>query len=349
MRIQVLLSRVLFLCCLLVNGSAVAVETSHDAEIEQARINVLEADDVPDHLRADMFFNAIAAIKESSGSSIEFSDYLNDRSSDTQPLIFPFSRDDRFINNTLNILEEIAPVRPLVWVGIDADLNQFPETVLVFGAGGNCSGVLISDIQVLTAAHCVCSGKSSWVRFGNVSNRFVAEREVVMTSTMISNCFEDRRGRDLALLTMDSAIDVLPASVADPYVLSNVSLGTVVGFGQAEGNRPSGVKRYAEIVIVSPSCNGGTSENGNIVTDSDQYDCIPNRELVAGSPAWRSDACGGDSGGPFFDSPTEPRNLIGITSRGIPDQTNAICGDGGVYTRLDGEARIWLVSRGVQL
>jgi secreted trypsin-like serine protease len=77
--------------------------------------------------------------------------------------------------------------------------------------------------------------------------------------------------------------------------------------------------------------------------DSAVYGCHSGLEIVAGKPLLQFDTCKGDSGGPFFLSDARGRwFLAGVTSRGT-DLAKTMCGDGGLYVRLDKYAA-WIQS-----
>ena len=308
---------------------------------------VLAATDASMQYRSEGFFAAIDLLtsQQKMRTSMLAQTPL-DELLELYPLQSPFSGDPRFISNTSAMVERIEP---FVWGGTNAQENEFPESVVTFGASrGVCSGVLITPNRVLTAGHCVCADRVDWVRFGQSVGDFNAEFAVRDYVLMAGNCASRMEGQDLALLTLVGESELPPAKIADFDAISRPQNGTVVGFGRADRGRPPEVKRYADIVIVSLRCEGRTSLGGQSTSDAERYGCIPGQDLVAGSPAWPADACGGDSGGPFYIDAGQSRRLIAITSRGIPTAEQP-CGEGGVYTRLDGAAADWLIEQGVML
>ena len=71
--------------------------------------------------------------------------------------------------------------------------------------------------------------------------------------------------------------------------------------------------------------------------------CIGLGGLFAGKPLLLHDTCKGDSGGPFFVADSKGRWLLaGVTSRGT-DLATTMCGDGGLYVRVD-QYRDWIKS-----
>jgi secreted trypsin-like serine protease len=70
--------------------------------------------------------------------------------------------------------------------------------------------------------------------------------------------------------------------------------------------------------------------------------CHLGKEIVAGKPLFNHDTCRGDSGGPLYISISGKWLLAGVTSRGT-DLAQTMCGDGGIYTRVD-KYRAWIES-----
>ena len=71
------------------------------------------------------------------------------------------------------------------------------------------------------------------------------------------------------------------------------------------------------------------------------FACDPVREMVIARRG-DTDTCNGDSGGPVLELVGGSYRLIAITSRAVPSTVER-CGDGGIYTRVDGIAD-WISS-----
>jgi secreted trypsin-like serine protease len=115
----------------------------------------------------------------------------------------------------------------------------------------------------------------------------------------------------------------------------------VVGFGTTDvhATQGFGVKRKTDVPIVSQGCRG--TVNGK--SDATVYGCHRDREIVAGKPLFLHDTCKGDSGGPFFVQDKKGKWLLaGVTSRGT-DIALTMCGDGGLYVRVDAYAE-WIAA-----
>ena len=317
---------------------------------EQRRVQSVQAAkeyaltaNVQESRRVSLFFDALAFTARNSGQ-----DLSGDISTNTisgEGFRSPFLEDIRFNDNAFYMLNLIEP---RVWNGKDAEDGQFMEAVYVYGGFGICSAVLIASDKVLTASHCVCDRRTSYVRVGTSVSNYVQEFIVSETAMMPLTCADNRRGQDIAVLTLSTSTTLTPARIANYGNLGDFRQATVVGFGAAGIDRPSGVKRYGDIVVVSAHCSGFVEQDGALVPDQDYYDCVPGQELVAGSPAWLTDSCGGDSGGPLYHVADDgTRLLVGITSREVRTHTVQRCGNGGVYTRLDNRVMRWLESQGL--
>ncbi|RME23555.1 MAG: hypothetical protein D6806_11075, partial [Deltaproteobacteria bacterium] len=210
----------------------------------------------------------------------------------------------------------VATGRPIV--GGSADTNPaHMATVAITNQPGSyfCSGTLITDSVVLTAAHCL---EDYWgnpvdpttlqVFFGNNAYSTGQYRQV---SEGIQHPQWNRNTlqRDIALLRLASTA---PANVTPiPYLPSNLGLtqadvGATVefsGFGMTE-NGTDGQKLHVQnaidVVCDDPAgCNGG-----NVVQYAMGYDETP------GGP------CSGDSGGPAYLLRNGTEYVAGITSYG---------------------------------
>ena len=175
-------------------------------------------------------------------------------------------------------------------VACDRDLNAF------------CSGTLIGDDAVLTAAHCFTEsppGLSFEVFIGDD----VAEGgEIVgVLSVDVHPNFDDvTRAHDIAVLRLAKKIEgVVPAALPTSAPPTELLLASVemVGFGATSGSSaPDGLKRVGQGEVLA--------------VGEETVDVSPSPSLT----------CQGDSGGPLFDvaDTSEAGVVIAVTSSGDP-------------------------------
>lgn len=156
-----------------------------------------------------------------------------------------------------------------------------------------CSGVLISERVVLTAAHCalVQPALDIEVYVGNAANSGTGRFYAVADQLVHPNYDEVSYDNDLALLQLAESPSVTPVKIGAEGDLVDGSLVNVIGFG-GDGNGSDGKKMRGDSVIT------------NIDT-----------KLLRTEPS-PSLACGGDSGAPVFFDDASGRHLVGIVRSG---------------------------------
>ena len=152
-----------------------------------------------------------------------------------------------------------------------------------------CTGSLIAEDVVLTAAHCVAKGQPSAVLFGGAS---VPVADAFMHPTYDPQTFAD----DLAIVRLAFPVPIMPVPLAHMSDKDEGMTVKVVGYGVVAGGGASaetGVKRE------------GTSKLADLGTHAFRLQAEP------------SQPCLGDSGGPVFLLGTDGRSyLVGVTSHG---------------------------------
>jgi hypothetical protein len=202
-----------------------------------------------------------------------------------------------------------------------APTRQFPDCCAVGDSTGYyCSGTLIARTVVVTAKHCKRIGQV-FLKGGDIRDPSSGE--------MLTVCKTIEHPKvDLRLLILERESQVAPRHIAQEFEVQ-ATRAELVGFGTIDydGMLGYGLKRRVEVPIVSID---GTDPH-----DQENYNCLPNVEMVAGQRGLNRDSCRGDSGGPLYImSPEGEYYLLGVTSRGISN-THRRCGDGGIYVRLD--------------
>jgi len=245
------------------------------------------------------------------------------------------ANDPRYLASIRDLVKQQSNER--IVGGSSVEGAEFSDCVAV-GDDNNfgCTGTLIAPNVVLTAAH--CEALHTRVFVGN--NLSKKGREIRIRKPVRHANFDDKFRNDLMILILEKNVaGVQPRALASTAVINAATTARVVGFGTTDvhGRQGFGVKRKTDVPIVSQGCNGKVNGKSDAVV----YGCHLNREIVAGKPLFLHDTCKGDSGGPFFVKDSKGRWLLaGVTSRGTDHGLN-LCGDGGLYVRVDAYAE-WI-------
>ena len=223
--------------------------------------------------------------------------------------------------------EKIAPTVPFPrWNSVAGGIRvQDPSPILrstvalrAYDANGSielCSGTLISDDLIITAAHCLYGAISVKVSFGMELNTPAFEAWASVASyPQNSNPFVAKDRLDLGLVQLRKAP---PSTFSKAVLLSdNVLLNkgtsvTIAGYGSTD----------------MAGSNSGILRQGELLVADERYSAT--EILLTQSP---SAACPGDSGGPAFVKKDEQYFLLGVANGGLGESKP--CGAAAVYADL---------------
>lgn len=187
--------------------------------------------------------------------------------------------------------------------------------------GYYCTGTLIAPTVVVTAKHCESATR---VFFGSS----IFEPEAGETVRVDRHYYHPEV--DVMVLVLAEEATATPRHVAQEDEVYKADSVMAAGFGTVDfnGTVGYGIKRKVEVPLMTVDC----QEAG----DSEKYGCIRGKEVVAGHRGLRLDSCKGDSGGPLYIKAQDgdTYHLLGATSRGARGGFS-VCGDGGIYVRVD--------------
>ena len=201
------------------------------------------------------------------------------------------------------------------------DTHAYPSTgALLYGGGSpidadnafaRCSGTLIGCRTFLVAAHCVDDDLHAdhyWVYLQHAGIVTVSGVELHPSSSALTFPIND-----VAVLHLsDWVTGIAPTAIntVDPVPFIPAT-GTIVGFGQTQGNANDyGIKRVG--AVVTANCPLG------LPSDAGDGDVVCWNFLnPLGPPGTDSNTCNGDSGGPLLMNFGSGEVVAGVTSGGL--------------------------------
>jgi len=228
--------------------------------------------------------------------------------------------------------------------GKETSAGSYPWTVgIQFGEKLYCGGAIVSNLFVVTAAHCVKGINTRHIKLviGDHDRRKQEPFQEIRTihKVFIRPDFVKRTfNNDIALIKINREIEfndyIRPVCLPAIDRSYNGQNTTVVGWGKlSEGGKPADILMEVTVpVIKQMKCRKQTRYRTSEITEN---------MMCAGYDEGVLDACQGDSGGPMIwrSDSDEPYTQIGIVSWG---QGCARKGYPGVYTRL-GRYIDWII------
>ena len=228
-----------------------------------------------------------------------------------------------------------APLNTKIMKGRSASFGDRPWQVGLLNASipdplyaHFCSGTLITDQWVVTAAHCVAGrqGTELMVLVGTKSLNLGGRKKQVI-SVVVHGAYDPHtRENDLALLFLDSPTAIFPPQFpsieVEQRLVDDQEKVTISGWGNTYD---FGVKSLdlmeTEAPLVSPQLCSEPDSHGQSLKAT---------MLCAGYEDGRTDACDGDSGGPATVREYGQEFLIGVKSWGDCGAPKKY----GVFTRV---------------
>merc|ERR1711971_1169375 len=202
--------------------------------------------------------------------------------------------------------------------GDDADVQEYPWQVgiEINGQFPWCGGSLISETEILTAAHCTHGRRASSIKVivgeNDISDEEQMKLEVaeVLVHPMYNS---STYSNDFSILRLASPLSfsssISPVCLpADPTVTFTGEVATVTGWGSlGAGNQIPAILQEANVTVIS---------NAACKTAPQPYkDGISETMLCAAAPG--KDSCQGDSGGPLILLENGRQTLVGVVSWGV--------------------------------
>ncbi|XP_050543326.1 venom protease-like [Daktulosphaira vitifoliae] len=252
-------------------------------------------------------------------------------------------------NNYIKVLN-CREVTKLIVGGTKADGKEFPHMALV-GYGDKieqvrwaCGGSLISNIWVLSAAHCEKISKqlfAHWIRLGDLdiednNDDAKPSNYEIIQRIIHPNYQPPSLYNDIALFKLDRIVEF--SAYVRPICLNidqNLKPQKAVasGWGQIQSGGPSS-SHLLKVVLDSIPINQCNISYSSSVGRQLAFGILNESQICAGHAEGGKDTCGGDSGGPIQIKNTNYSCMytqIGITSFG------KLCGEKdapGVYTKV---------------
>lgn len=216
----------------------------------------------------------------------------------------------------LSLVGALIPVARAVYGGRPATAAEAEGVARLTwhlrGESGTCSGVLVGERAILTAAHCARApgGAARRVRSATVRSREGEVIRATVTRVIVHEAFDPdqpERGGDLALLLLDDRVPARPVPLAtEEDERAGGREVEIVGYGASNPGRLRATRRPRRGALerLSPHhCFSGP------------VDEMARTRSCAASPTMG--VCPGDSGAPAIGRVGERRMLFGLVSLAI--------------------------------
>jgi len=226
---------------------------------------------------------------------------------------------------------------PQILGGDESEDSEYPSCLAIANDDGYfCSGTLVSQDRVLTAAHCLEGREATKVLVGKDAHKPSSVVDVAC-SVLHPEYTNGKPLHDLAVLVLESDVSSPePAELAPPEVVASSESVVLVGYGESyELLGPNkGRRRHVSVSVLSSECSA---------VESETYGCGEGLEMVTSSVSTVG-LCAGDSGGPaFVELGVGKVALAGVNSRSVLGVGG--CGGKAVLPRPD-RYSAWIQSVG---
>ena len=182
------------------------------------------------------------------------------------------------------------------------EVNEYPwQAVVLTRSGGFCGGSLLSDLWVITAAHCTDGERASNIQVHLGQHDLYSATESKLLRMGVEKVLEHPNynsnsvNYDFALLKLSSRVDFLDNQHVRPICLPTDSSNSYSGFEaivSGWGTTSSGGSMSSKLLEVTVK----VMSNQECKNTGYQADWITEQMLCAGVSGGGKDSCQGDSG-----------------------------------------------------